>query len=204
MQPSNEIERKPVHTCPVWIGHLLASSLRRVFENPATMVLPLLKPKDRVLELGPALGFFTLPVAEALGPDGRLVCVDVQEGMLRRLHRRLEKRGLTGRTELRQCTHEDLGLADLEGTCDLVLALHVIHETVSPAETIKALARCLKPGGRLLLVEPPGHCSPAVFQSEVEAAGAAGLERTPHPRVEGRKNLALWQRPAYAGCGRVA
>jgi hypothetical protein len=60
---------------------------------------------------------------------------------------------------------------------------------------MQALARCLKPGGRLLLVEPPGHCSPAAFQSEVEAAGAAGLERTPHPRAEGRKNLALWMRP---------
>jgi len=47
-----------------------------------------------------------------------------------------------------------------------------------------------------LLIEPPGHCSPAAFQSEVEAAGAAGLERTPHPRAEGRKNLALWKRPA--------
>ena len=147
-----------------------------------------------MLELGPALGFFTLPIAEALGPDGKLVCVDVQEGMLRRLQGRLEKRGLAGKTELRQCTYDDLGLADLEGTCDLVLALHVVHETVAPAETFKALARCLKSGGLLLLVEPPGHCSPAVFQSEVEAAEAAGLKRTPHPRAEGRKNLALWRR----------
>jgi ubiquinone/menaquinone biosynthesis C-methylase UbiE len=157
-----------------------------VFENPATVVLPLLKTKDRVLEFGPALGFFTLPVAEALGPDGRLVCVDVQEGMLRRLRRRLEKRGLAGSVEMRQCTHEDLGFVDLEGTCDLVLALHVVHETVSPAGTMKALARCLKPGGYLLLVEPPGHCSPAVFRSEVEAAReqAWSEPRTHSPRVE--------------------
>jgi hypothetical protein len=58
------------------------------------------------------------------------------------------------------------------------------------------LARCLKPGGHLLLVEPPGHCSPAVFQSEIEAAGAAGLQRVPHPRAEGRRNLALFRRSA--------
>jgi ubiquinone/menaquinone biosynthesis C-methylase UbiE len=173
----------------------MASPLRRLLEKPAMIVLPLLKPKDRVLELGPALGFFTLPVAEALGPEGRLVCVDVQEGMLRRLRRRLEKRGLAGNTELRQCTQDDLGLSGLEETCDLVLALHVVHETISPAGTIKALAKCLKPDGQLLLVEPPGHCSPAVFQSEMDAAIAAGLVRIPHPRVEGRKNLALWRRP---------
>jgi ubiquinone/menaquinone biosynthesis C-methylase UbiE len=195
MQPSKTIESKPVHTCPVWIGHLLASPLRRLFENPATLVLSLLKPRDRVLELGPALGFFTLPIAEALGPEGKLVCVDVQEGMLRRLRRRLEKRGLAGKTELRQCTPDDLGLVDLVGSCDLVLALHVVHETVSPTATVKALARCLKPGGLLLLVEPSGHCSPAVFQAEVEAAQAAGLDRTPHPRAEGRRDLVLWRRP---------
>jgi SAM-dependent methyltransferase len=194
MQPSKTTESKPVHTCPVWIGRLLASPLRRLFENPAKVVLPLLKPRDRVLELGPALGFFTLPVAEALGPEGKLVCVDVQEAMLRRLRDRLEKRGLAGKTELRQCTQDDLGIADLQGACDLVLALHVVHETPSPAGTIKALAQSLKPGGLLLLVEPPGHCSPAVFQAEVDAALAAGLERVPHPRAEGRKNLALWRR----------
>lgn len=198
MQPSNAIpaQSKPSHTCPVWLGHLLASPLRRLFENPANLVLPLFEPGAQVLELGPALGFFTLPVARALGRDGRLVCVDVQDGMLRRLRRRLEKQGLAARTELRQCTQDNLGLADLEGRCDLVLALHVVHETAAPAETIRALARCLKPGGRLLLIEPPGHCSPEVFQSEVDAALVAGLQRKPHPRAEGRKNLVLWTKPA--------
>jgi hypothetical protein len=59
-----------------------------------------------------------------------------------------------------------------------------------------ALARCLHPGGQLLLVEPPGHCSPELFQTEVAAAEAAGLVRTPHPRAEGRKRLALWKKPS--------
>jgi ubiquinone/menaquinone biosynthesis C-methylase UbiE len=198
MPPSNPIPAgpKPTHTCPVWLGHLLASPLRRLLENPAKLVLPLLAPDAQVLELGPALGFFSLPVAQALGRDGKLVCVDVQEGMLTRLRKRLEKRGLAARTELRLCTQDTLGLADLEGRCDLVLALHVVHETAAPAETIRALTRCLKAGGRLLLIEPPGHCSPEVFQSEVDAALGAGLQRTPHPRAEGRKNLVLLMKAA--------
>jgi hypothetical protein len=72
----------------------------------------------------------------------------------------------------------------------------VVHETGSPAATVTELASCLKPGGQLLLVEPPGHCSPEVFQSEVTAAEKAGLVRIEHPRCEGRKNLVLWKRPA--------
>jgi ubiquinone/menaquinone biosynthesis C-methylase UbiE len=114
--------------------------------------------------------------------------------MLTRLGKRLDKRGLLDRVELRQCTHQDLGLDGQR--CDLALALHVVHETVSPAATMAALARCLHPGGQLLLVEPPGHCSPELFQTEVAAAEAAGLSRTPHPRAEGRKRLALWKKPS--------
>ncbi|MBN2574109.1 MAG: class I SAM-dependent methyltransferase [Deltaproteobacteria bacterium] len=189
---------KPAHTCPVWIGHLLANPLRRLLENPRHLVLPLVKAGHRVLELGPALGFFTLPVAEAVGEQGKVVCVEVQEGMLRGLRKRLDKRGLLARTELRRCTHEDLGLAELVETCDLVLALHVVHETISPGQTMADLARCVKPGGLLLLVEPPGHCSPAAFRAAIAGAEGAGLVRTPHPCAEGRRNLVLLQRPRGA------
>ncbi len=84
-----------------------------------------------------------------------------------------------------------LGLDDQR--CDLALALHVVHETISPAATMTALARCLNPGGQLLLVEPPGHCSPEIFKTEVAAAEGDGLVRIAHPRSEGRKRLALWK-----------
>lgn len=188
----------PAHTCPVWIAYLLASPLRRLVESPDKLVLPLLKPDHRVLELGPGLGFFTLPVARALQATGKVVCVDVQEAMLERLGKRLAKRGLRERVELRACSQSDLGLADERACCDLALAMHVLHETPDPAGTVRVLASCLKPGGRLLMVEPPGHCSPAVWQEENVAAEQAGLVRRPHPRCEGRKLLALWGKPAGA------
>jgi hypothetical protein len=46
-------QNQATHTCPVWIGYLLASPVRRLFESPGKMVLPLVRPGDRVLELGP-------------------------------------------------------------------------------------------------------------------------------------------------------
>jgi ubiquinone/menaquinone biosynthesis C-methylase UbiE len=179
----------------VWIGYLLASPVRRLFENPGKMILPLVKPGDRVLELGPGLGFFTVPLARAVGPSGKVVCVDVQPGMLARLGQRLQKRGLAEHVELRRCSQDDLGLGDEQGRCDLALALHVVHETVAPASTLRTLAACLKPGGQLLLVEPPGHVSRSAWQAEIAALTQVGLVRVPHPRVEGRKLLTLWQKP---------
>lgn len=193
-QPSSS-PAQPTHTCPVWIGYLLASPLRRLLENPNRLLSPLVQPGQRVLELGPALGFFTLPVARALQETGKLVCVDVQAAMLDRLGKRLEKRGLRARTDLRVCSPDDLGLAGEHDSFDLVLAIHVVHETPSPAATVRELAACVKPGGQFLLMEPPGHCSRALWQDETAAAESAGLVRIAHPEAEGRKLLALWRKP---------
>ncbi len=183
------------HTCPVWLGYVLASPIRRLFENPAKMVLALVKPGRRVLELGPGLGFFTIPSAKSLGSAGRVVCVDVQAGMLERLGKRLGKRGLRERVDLRQCGPDDLGLHDVQGSFDLALALHVVHETPSPGNTVRALAASLKADGQLLMVEPAGHCSSEMWSDELDAAKRAGLVRIPHPLLEGRRMLSLWRKP---------
>ena len=182
------------HTCPVWIAILLASPLRRLLENPDRLVASLVRPGDRIVELGPGLGYFTAPVAKAAGPEGRVICVDIQEPMLRRLARRMEKRGLGDRVETRLCTAEGFKLEGERGRCDLALAIHVVHETPSVGATIKALAACLRPGGKLLLMEPPGHCSEELWRSELAAARAAGLTPIAHPQANGRRLTALWQR----------
>jgi 2-polyprenyl-3-methyl-5-hydroxy-6-metoxy-1,4-benzoquinol methylase len=182
------------HTCPVWLGYLLASPIRRLFESPAKMVISLVEPGQRILELGPGLGFFTMPLATSVGPDGKVVCVDVQAGMLERLGKRLAKRGLRESVELRQCGPDDLGLDDVKGSFDVATAIHVVHETPSPGNTIRALAASLKKGGHLLLAEPPGHCSREMWNDEASAAEQSGLVRVPHPSLEGRRMLALWRR----------
>jgi ubiquinone/menaquinone biosynthesis C-methylase UbiE len=174
----------------------MASPVRRLVENPDRLILPLVHENQRALELGPGLGFFTVPVARALGAGGRLVCVDVQKAMLDRLERRLAKRGLRERVELRLCSQDDLGLDELAGTFDLALAIHVVHETLSPATTVAALARSLRPGGRLLLLEPAGHCARELYQAETAAAERAGLVRVADPPLPKRRLLSLWTRPS--------
>lgn len=196
MTHSQQLPQSQTHTCPVWIGYLLASPLRRLFENPNDMILPLVKAGNRVMELGPGLGFFTCPLAQALGNSGEIVCVDVQAGMLERLAKRLEKRGLRERVKMMQCRCDNLGLEGNTNAFDLVLALHVVHETPRPSETIRALADCVKPGGKMLLVEPPGHCPNDLWLQEIATAQACGLQRIAHPRLDGKKQLALWTKAA--------
>lgn len=46
-----------------------------------------------VLDVGSAMGFFSLPMAEMVGPGGKVVCIDVQLKMLQVLRRRAVEGG---------------------------------------------------------------------------------------------------------------
>ena len=75
------------HACPWWLGYLLASPVRRLFENPAARLAPYVREGMLVLEPGPGMGFFTLELARMVGETGRVVAVDLQEKMLAALRR---------------------------------------------------------------------------------------------------------------------
>jgi SAM-dependent methyltransferase len=164
------------HVCPWWIGYLMASPIRRWMENPEELLRPYIREGMTVLEPGPGMGFFTLPMAALAGPSGRIVAVDIQEKMLSGLRRRALKAGLLPRIETRLATPESIGIADLKGTVDFALAFAMVHEMPSAKVFFREVAYTLRPGGRVLLAEPAGHVKPEAFERELAAARSTGLE----------------------------
>ncbi|MBW1912872.1 MAG: methyltransferase type 11, partial [Deltaproteobacteria bacterium] len=57
--------------CPPWIGYLLLSPLRKFFENPDKMFGPYVREGMTVMEPGCGMGYFTLPLARMVGPEGQ-------------------------------------------------------------------------------------------------------------------------------------
>lgn len=169
--------------CPWWIGYLMVSPLRRLTTNPYKLLAPYVSKGMTVLEPGPGMGFFTLPVAEMAGPDGRVIAVDVQRRMLDGLRRRAAKAGLFSRIDARLAAQESMGLEDLKAAVDVVLAIAVVHETPSVEAFFREAASALKPGGALLLIEPSGHVGRELWSHELEAARSAGLEVVGTPQV---------------------
>ncbi len=163
------------HVCPWWLGYLMASPLRRVFERPERLLGPVVKSGMTVLDFGCAMGFFSLPLARMVGPEGRVICVDLQPKMIDVLRRRARRAGLDGRIEARVCSATDVRIADLAGTVDLVAAIHVVHETPDVPAAFAQLRRALKPNGRLLLIEPKGHVSSASYTRTLEHAAQQGF-----------------------------
>ena len=176
--------------CPWWLGYLLASPIRRLFSNPAEILAPYVRQGMTVLEPGPGMGFFTIELARMVGPSGRVVAVDLQPRMLEGLKRRAAKAGLVERIDARLAAPESLGVGDLTGTVDFVLAFAMVHEMPSAEAFFAQTATTLKPNGTLLLAEPSGHVSSDEFESEVHAAAQAGLQVTDRPKIS-RSHSAL-------------
>lgn len=169
--------------CPWWLGYWLASPLRRLAYEPSTIVAPYVRTGMTVLEPGPGMGFFTVELARLVGPSGRVIAVDIQPKMLTGLRRRLSKAGLAEQVDMRLAKPDSMEVADLNGVVDFVFAFAVVHELPSADSFFQEAHHVLKPGGRVLLVEPKGHVSNALFQRELDAAANAGLVPVQRPVI---------------------
>jgi SAM-dependent methyltransferase len=162
------------HVCPWWLGYFLVSPIRRWLQDPEELIKPYITPGMIVLEPGPGMGFFTLALARRVG-SGRVVAVDIQPKMLDALRRRADKAGLLQRIDVRLAKSDSLGIDDLMGAVDFVLAVAVVHEMPSAESFFSQVAAALRSGGRLLLAEPAGHVKPDFFARELDFARKAGL-----------------------------
>jgi ubiquinone/menaquinone biosynthesis C-methylase UbiE len=177
--------------CPPWVGHLLASPLRKLFQNPQKILGPYVDSGMTVLDVGCAMGFFSLPLAEMVGPGGKVVCVDLQEKMLQALVKRAVKAGLRDRIAPRLCPKRRLGLEDLRGTVDFALAFAVVHEVPEAPAFFSEIYETLKQGGRSLVAEPRGHVSRQDFDRCISVAENAGFRIAERPRIKRSRSILL-------------
>lgn len=101
---------------------------------------------DRVLDLGCGTGAVLIPAARAVGPRGRVLGIDLAEGMVRRARAAVEAHGLTC-VEVRVADAADPPVA--ADSFDQVLAGLVLFFLPDPAAALGAYRHALVPGGRL-------------------------------------------------------
>jgi ubiquinone/menaquinone biosynthesis C-methylase UbiE len=157
------------------------------------MLKGLAGPGDVVADIGCGPGYFTLPLAEAVGDGGSVLAVDLQAAMLEKVRERAERGGLLQRIRLHQCGPDSLGIEDA-GPLDFVLAFWMIHEAPGRVGLLAQVYGALRPGGRLLAVEPRGHVGAADWAGTLDDAAAAGFGVVARPRVAFSR-AALLERP---------
>jgi arsenite methyltransferase len=105
-----------------------------------------LKSGARVVDLGSGGGFDCFIASAQVGPDGRVVGVDMTEEMLGRSRATATAMGLHN-AEFRQGVIEDLPIED--GSVDVVISNGVINLCADKRRVFGEVMRVLKPGGRL-------------------------------------------------------
>jgi ubiquinone/menaquinone biosynthesis C-methylase UbiE len=135
------------------------------------------QPGERVLEIGPGAGYYTLDIAEWVGPEGTVEIFDIQQEFLDHTGRRAAERGLANVVP----TQGDATALPYEAdSMDAVVLTTVLGEIPDPVAALREIARALKPGGRLVVGELFGDPHFTTQAALKRQATEAGLEWETH------------------------
>jgi arsenite methyltransferase len=112
--------------------------------------LAALTPGERVLDLGSGSGMDIFLAANACGPTGSVIGVDMTKAQLAKATRLAEEAGFA-QVEFREGYIEDVPVED--GTVDCVISNGVINLSPDKPAVFRAAAATLRPGGRLAIAD---------------------------------------------------
>lgn len=168
------------HVCPWWLAYSFDNPLRRLIHPPEKLFAGLVGPGDTAVDVGCGMGHFTLGLARMVGPEGRVIAVDLQPQMLERVKRRAKRAGLTDRIRLHLAGKESL---ELDVRADFVVASWMVHEVSDRAAFLREVAALMKPGARFFVIEPKGHVDEENVAWTMALAKEAGLRVDARPKV---------------------
>ena len=166
--------------CPASLRWLVDNPIRRRYMRPVLDRVGI-EPGERVLELGPGPGAFTVDAARRTGPEGRLIAVDIQPEMIAQVKERAQEAGLTN-VETHVASAYDLPLDD--ASVDRAFLVTVLPEIPDQARALAELYRTIRPGGVISITEEfldPDYPLPSETIRRVEGAGFEQAQRFGNP-----------------------
>jgi ubiquinone/menaquinone biosynthesis C-methylase UbiE len=174
--------------CPAEHAGWFVNPIRRWVQNPEKLLKDYMKEGMTVLDVGCGPGFFSIPMANIVGKNGRVVAADIQDGMLERLKNRIAGQEAEERIQLHRSQEERIGVSE---PVDFALAFYMVHEVPDQDEFFRELKSILKPGAKLLVVEPMFHVSKKAFEETIARAKASGFVADSGPGVFFSRSVVL-------------
>jgi ubiquinone/menaquinone biosynthesis C-methylase UbiE len=135
------------------------------------------EPGERVLEIGPGTGYYTLDLANWVATEGEVAIFDLQQEMLDHTVRRARERGIwnvaSSRGDAQELPYDD-------GSFDAVVLIATLGEIPDQDAALRETARVLRRGGRLIVGElfgDPHYVTPGSLERRADAAGLRLVER---------------------------
>jgi ubiquinone/menaquinone biosynthesis C-methylase UbiE len=151
---------------------MLDMPLRRLVGSPERVLGEFgVGASERVLEIGPGIGYYSVEAARRIGAGGFLVCLDIQRAMLGAVRRRLADAGLPG-AHMLQASGVELPLRS--GSLDRIVLIAVLGELPDRPRAMREFRRVLRPGGRLSISEQlpdPDFVTKGTLRRELSGAG---------------------------------
>jgi len=146
-----------------------------------------IRPGMSVADIGAGEGYYTIRLAQKVGPDGRVLAEDIFPQVIGKLADRVSRERLSN-VSVRLGTPADPRLP--ERGLDRVLMVHMYHEIERPYEFLWRLRPALKAGGLVVVVDADrptqNHGTPpALLQCEFAAVGYEQVSRADMPSAGG-------------------
>lgn len=138
--------------CPTWLSWMIELDNPFSKINRSTTIIENLniEPGMTILDVGCGPGRLTIPIAQKISDDGKVVAMDVQKGMLSRTRKKAHAANLTNIEFL----NAGIGEGKLEhNRFDRALLITVLGEVPDQVSALKESFRALKPGGVLCVTE---------------------------------------------------
>ncbi|MHA2038677.1 MAG: class I SAM-dependent methyltransferase [Promethearchaeota archaeon] len=137
---------------PAFMTRLIDNPIRRkLIQKPETIAKRMnLEPGMIVVEIGPGKGSYTKAIANNLLPDGKVYALDIQESIIKRLKKRIEKENIQN---IIPKIDDVYNLSFMDESVDRVLMIACLPEIPDHVRALKELNRVLKPNGLVCLSE---------------------------------------------------
>ena len=124
-----------------------------------------LQPGQIVADIGAGSGLFEVPLAQAVGPEGKVYAVEVDKAFFPEIRKRVSAGGVSN-VETVLGTFTDPALP--AKAVDVVFFHDVVHHIEDRRTYLEAVTRYLAPSGRIVIVDYEGGKGPHREQPELE------------------------------------
>lgn len=176
----NQPVYKQHSVCPWWLCFALDNTFRKLVQNPELILKPYVMRGWTVLDVGPGIGYFTIPLAKLVGDTGKVIAADLQQKMLDGIYHRALRAGVQDRVKLHKSAPDNIGISE---SIDFCLAFWMLHEVPDRARFLGEISSKLKRDGLFLLAEPKLHVSKEDFNTTLGIAKSTGLSSVDQPKI---------------------
>lgn len=133
-----------------WLDGIPEEAIERFAGTGNPFSLGPIRPGERVVDIGSGAGIDSLIAAKMVGPEGRVIGIDMTPSMLERARDAADSAGFDN-VEFREGLMEDLPIED--GWADVVISNGVLNLTPNKPRVLAEMNRVLAPGGRLQIAD---------------------------------------------------